>query len=238
MPHSFMGKVQFDADLLTNDDRFQWEQSVAATLNKVWESYTGRNLLDVMGQSHKIVKIVPFYKDKVNASAKARSPKDAYYPERPLRRADNGHLYAGSGTGTGRGSDVRLNFTPWRYPRTVAPSKLIHEMTHAAEMQRGVIFMNTVHSACFDTVAEFDAIVVENIYRSETHLSGENLFIRKDHHGTHPLHGNRMLPQEGELGARLDSFRARMPQLTQALAQVRVAFNPLRPGNPAYGAGR
>src|ERR1022692_2466815 len=44
MPHTFMGKVQFDADMLTNDDRFQWEQTVGATLNRIWKSYTGRNV--------------------------------------------------------------------------------------------------------------------------------------------------------------------------------------------------
>lgn len=85
----------------------------------------------------------------------------------------------------------------------------------------------TVHSACFDTVAEFDAICVENIIRSEL-----GLYLRKDHHGNQKLHGVRMLTQEGELKARIESVKARMPHLTHALANVRVPFNPLRPGNP------
>ena len=232
MPHTFMGKVQFDADMLTNDDRFQWEQTVGATLNRIWESYTGRNVLEELGLSPKIVKIVPYYdtvKDPINATSQARNERDSYYPERPLRSAVDGSLEPGAGVGTGRGSAVRLNYTPWRFPKALQPVVLLHEMVHSAEQQRGVIFNMTVHSACFDTVAEFDAIVVENIYRSEIGME-----LAKDHHRQYPMTGNRMLPQEGELGARLDSFRARMPHLTQALAQVRVGFNPLRPGNPAY----
>jgi hypothetical protein len=231
MTHNFKDKVQFDADLLKNQDSFEWEQTVAATLNRLWASYTGRNVLDELGLSPNIVKIVPYYdlRDPMNANSEPRNDQDAYYPGRPLRSARTGHLDPGAGVGTGRGSAVRLNYSPWRFPKTLQPVVLVHEMVHAAEQQRGMVFMNTVHSACFDTVAEFDAIVVENIYRSEIGME-----LAKDHHRRYPMAGNRMLPQEGELRARLESFRARMPHLTRALAQVQVRFNPLRTGNAAY----
>jgi hypothetical protein len=229
MPHTFMNKVQFDADVLKNEVRFEWEQTVAATLNKLWASSAGRDVVNELGLSPKIVRIMPYYDTNVNATAEPLNDQDAYYPGRPLRRGDNGRLDPGAGFGTGRGSDVRLNYTPWRFSKALQPVVLIHEMVHAAEQQRGVSYLNTVHSACFDTVGEFDAIVVENIYRSEIGME-----LAKDHHRKYPMSGNRMLPQEGELKARLESFRARMPHLTRALAQIRVNFNPLRPGNPAY----
>jgi hypothetical protein len=82
-----------------------------------------------------------------------------------------------------------------------------------------------VTSACFDTVAEFDAIVVENVYRSEL-----GIFIRKDHHDFKRLVGDKMLPTAAEMKARLNSFRARMAHLTEALSYIDVPFNPLRPG--------
>ncbi len=222
-----MNKVQYDAGRLKGKTRFEWEQTVAATINKLWASYTGRNMLDELGRSPKIVTIVPEYDGEQNAGASPNKVADSYYPGRPVRD-DDGKVMPTAGTGTGRGSDVTLGFTPWRFPELLQPVVLIHELTHSAEQQRGMDYSNTMHSACFDSVSEFDAILVENIYRSE-----QNMDLRKDHHGVRRLEGNKMLPQPGELKARIDSFKARMPHLAKALAGVNVPFNPLRPGNPA-----
>ena len=196
-----------------------------ADLNKLWRSKTGRVVLNQLGSSGNLVKIVPFYSQEKNATAAPRNYRDAYYKDRPLRSAAHGESNPAWGMSTGRGSAVRLNYTPWRWADFHRPVILIHEMEHAAEQQLGVIFMNPVTSACFDTVAEFDAIVVENICRSEL-----GVFIRADHHSFNKLVGDWMLPDIQELRARLDSFRARMPHLTQALAGIDVPFNPLRHG--------
>ncbi len=227
MPKSYKNKVQYDGDLLQGDDRTEWEFALVKALDAAWATYTGRNVLDELGMSSNIVKIVPYYDTDMNASAAPRNFADAYVAGRPLRWPDHGEKAPTGGVGTGKGTGVRLNYTPWRYPWELRPVKLIHEMTHAAEQQRGVLYCMTVHSACFDTVAEFDAILVENIIRSEL-----GLHLRKDHHGNQKLSGTRMLPQEGELRSRIESFKGRMPHLTHALANVRAPYNPLRPGSP------
>ena len=179
-----MNKVEFEADLLQGDDRTQWEQTVANVLQRAYATYTGRNVIDELGLSSNKVKIVPYYVQNTNATTQARSFKDGYLLGHAMRDPQHGNLVAGNTPGTGAGSAVRLNYSPWRYPKDIQPVKLIHEMVHSAEVQRGVMFCNKA-SHCFDTVAEFDAILVENMARSEL-----NLFIRRDHHGSFPLVGN------------------------------------------------
>jgi hypothetical protein len=228
MAKSFYGKVQFDADLLEGNDRFQWEQTVLAALNEIWRSFTGRNLLDVIGAHAKIVKIVPYYGSDINAFAGPRSDMDAYYKDRPRRSAEDGTRSVGTETGTGRGTGVRLEYTPWRFAAQQQKIVLLHEMVHACAMQRGVIYYNQVISnPAFDTVAEFDAILVENIFCSEMGLP-----LRKDHGGGTRT-GTRMLPNERELSALVSSFKNRLPELADALSKVAVPFNPLRAGNQA-----
>ena len=225
MSMSYRGKLLVDGDILQDRDRTQWQQQTITALNGLWSSSTGRVVINEILASPKTVKIVPWYDQQKNATAQARNYRAAYYKERPLRAADYGGSNPAWGQGTGTGSDVRLNYTPWRWAAFHRPIILLHEMVHATEQQRGVIFCNAMQKSCFDTVAEFDAIVVENICRSEFRVA-----IRKNHHSFDPLVGDLMVGSWKEMQVRLDSFRARMPHLTQALAGIDVPFNPLRHG--------
>lgn len=223
MAKTYQSKIVFDSDLLQGGDKTSWEDGVEKSLDTLWSSLTGRAVLNQIIASDKAVKIVPYYGSEQNASAQPRDHNASYYKDRPVRDG-SGNLIAGGGAGTGQGSDVRMNYTPWRFSTSLRCIVLIHELAHAAEMQRGVLFGNAMQWH-FDSAAEFDAIVVENIYRSE-----KSQIIRESHHGVNALPGTRMIPHGGELKARLDSFRARMPGLTAALAGIAVPFNPLRPG--------
>jgi hypothetical protein len=148
-------------------------------LNRLWGSRTGGIVIKEILASPRVVKIVPWYdtNDRKNAVAVPRNYRAAYYKDRPLRGADDGQTDPGSGTGTGEGSDVRLEYTPWRFTPFHRSILLLHEMVHATEQQRGVLYCNDMQKSGFDTVAEFDAIVVENICRSEF-----GVFIRRNHH--------------------------------------------------------
>jgi len=232
MPMSFQGKILVDGDLLRDPDRTPWLTQTIAMLNRLWGSRTGGIVIREILASSKVVKIVPYYDttDIKNAVAVPRDYPAAYHKDSPLRRADDARVIPGWG-GTGGGSDVRLEYTPWRFTAFHRPILLLHEMVHATEQQRGVLYCNDMQKSGFDTVAEFDAIVVENICRSEF-----GVFIRRNHHSYDPLEGELMVGSWEEMKRRLDSFRARMPHMTHALARVDVPFNPLRPG--ARGAPR
>jgi hypothetical protein len=228
MAMSFQRKILVDGDLLRDQDRTQWQNVTVAILTRLWQSSTGHAVISEILASDKIVKIVPWYASDKDATSDPRDLKAAYYPGRPVRGGD-GIPIPSKGLGTGTGSDVRLAYTPWRWAPFHRPIILLHEMVHASEEQRGVIFCNAMKNSGFDSVAEFEAIVVENICRSEF-----GVFIRENHHGFEPIQGDLMVGSWKEMKVRLDSFRARMPHLTQVLSRIDVPFNPLRPG--ALGA--
>ncbi|BCW87956.1 hypothetical protein sos41_10930 [Alphaproteobacteria bacterium SO-S41] len=223
MSKSYQGRILYTADLLVGSDRSGWDASVKKSLDQMWAAASGRALINDIVAAPKKVKIVPYYSTDINAATIPRSITHGTYKHRPVRGGTGVHNPSWA-RGTGRGTDVRVEFTPWRYHVNLQAAGLVHEMTHAAQLLRGVVFTNPMKWH-FDTVAEFDAILVENIFRCEIGQS-----IRRNHHGDTPMQGDRMIPHGGELEARLDSFKARMPGLADSLAQIDIPFNPLRQG--------
>ena len=213
MSLSFEGLISLNAGLLKGGDRKAWEQAVLFNLQQISASRSGRCLRNQIRRSPRQVRIVPLFMAVENADSSPDYPQSAYYWGRPVRSGADGQVAKGDHRfGTGSGSDVRVHFTPWRLPTVFEAPILLHELEHAAEQAKGVLFSNALGWR-FDTVAEFDAILVENIYRSEMGLAS-----RKNHWGFGPRTSNQMIPQLDALRRLVDSFRTRMPQLAAALA--------------------
>jgi hypothetical protein len=247
MAISFHQKILIDADLLKDKDKANWEAVVVQDLNAIWNSGAGRAVLNRILVASRGVKIIPFYSKEVNADATPRNFRDATVSNEPVRSGADGHSESQWGIGTGRGSAVLVRFTPWRFPTDyysgvpaqvrrlmtdlgVEPGDsndhivvLLHELVHAEQQQRGQMVSKPLEHG-FDTVAEFDAILVENIFRSEM-----GRYRRKNHQNFTTLMGDKMLPDR-DLKDRLDGFRQRSPELAGALANIDTPFNPLRKG--------
>lgn len=90
--------------------------------------------------------------------------------------------------GTGQGSDVVLKINPWQYhevggPCPVAPGRggdeiLLHELMHCLSIIAGTLANTMAGPMDFTNLEEFTAIVVANVYSSETQRP-----LRRDHGG-------------------------------------------------------
>ena len=227
---SFGSRLLIDPDTLTGALAATWSSTVVGNLHELDASCTGRCLIHFINAGSQPVVIQPYLDtgDRKNAYAAADDERRADYPGRPMRRADNGELVSGGGYGSGTGSSVHVRFTPWRW--TAAGNRsvtLLHELVHAAQQAYGVVYYNKL-AYKFDTQAEFDAILVENVYRSET-----GGVLRRNHWGWDELKGP-MVPAAAGYARLVNSFRARTPGLARGLAGVDTAFNPFRPGATGY----
>ena len=125
--------------------------------------------------------------DPINAYARPLDPQAATLKGAPQKYGGGpqaGKDIPGTAPGTGKGSDVEIRYTPWLFnpsagggPGMVDPDEvLLHEMLHGLREMFGV-FMPGTKTQRFDTSEEFVAILVTNIYRSETGRTG----LRADH---------------------------------------------------------
>ncbi len=111
---------------------------------------------------------------------------------------------------------------------------LLHEMVHGLRQIRGTTDGHKpADSPNMDTVEEFMAIVVSNVYRSEQKRPG----LRADHHGFAPLPSAQEDPQvflnqpaaSGESNlARMKQFKKDNPQFFEDMKKVTAAFNPFK----------
>lgn len=237
MSESFGNSIFMYPYPLTGAVASAWQAMVIGDLYMLDRSKTGKCALNFINAQHRSVTIMPFVgEDKTmgpkNAYAHPSVEADASLRGRPLRDANYGSVLSGdgAGAGTGTGTWVFVHYTPWRFASAWnRPTTLLHELTHACEQIEGVQTCNAL-SWYFDTQAEFDAILVENIYRSE-----KGIYLRRNHHGEDRLKGD-MVPQSSGYRKLVNSFRIRSPRLAHALAQVDVPFNPLRKGAKGFPA--
>jgi hypothetical protein len=125
-------------------------------------------------------------------------------------------------------------------PGCEADESLLHEMTHAVRILRGV-FDNSINQNPPDNPGwkndeEFFAIVLTNIYRSELSTLGwlrpRRHGLRKDHKG-HAALSPQLEDPKAFLGfglnpGRFKRWAVEQPDLFQNLRQVRCPFNPIR----------
>lgn len=152
--------------------------------------------------------------------------------------------------GDGTGSDVEVNFTPAMWvdsdvraafgaPNVGGPgvSKeeiLLHEMIHGMRQMSGTARCAAVpDNPGMDTVEEFMAIVISNVYHSEQNLPG----LRRDHWGFLPLSPDQSDPNKfvndnkdnpTSNYKRLQQLKLEHPRLCENLKKVQARFNPFQ----------
>ena len=153
-------------------------------------------------------------------------------------------------TGTGIGSDTVINFTPsmWTSPQTgaafgatnsvgpgVLPDEILfHEMVHGMRQMAGTSqCAATPDRPGMDTLEEFMAIVISNVYRSEKNRPG----LRADHAGFLPLPPAQATSQ-GFLDVdkdkptnnlqRMKQLKTEHPKLVENMKRVGAVFNPFK----------
>lgn len=152
--------------------------------------------------------------------------------------------------GVGSGSDAIVNFTPamWEFndvsaafgagnaagPGVKKDEILLHEMVHGMRQMTGTaLCAATPDNPGLDTVEEFMAIVISNVYRSE--LGSTDL--RADHKGFAKLAADLNDPQKfldkdkdqptSNL-KRMQQLKKEHPKLCENLAKVTAKFNPFK----------
>ena len=145
--------------------------------------------------------------------------------------------------GTGLGSDALLEFTAANHEKYKGPGSgsheiLLHEMVHAVRVMHGVsldapirVVPNGEIKLFYETVEEFLAILVANVYRSENHGIG----LRADHLST--LGKSRWLedpltdPENyyQTFKTEIDKLMAQphMSDLFKDIARVECRYNPI-----------
>jgi hypothetical protein len=235
------------------DAKWLYGREVLRLLDRhIRHSATGRAILKEIGtaSSHEawILPYHPKNDDDYNADASATDVKDATSVGMPLldsegkpSRDAHGRPLGG---GTGKGSDVRIHFTPdmWmpfssgrssRFshpptgPGTRADEVLLHELVHACRDMRGVRYRLGVNKH-MDNEEEFLAVVITNIYLSEKGQTD----LRASHRGYTILRDpDKFLDQTHiNLQPRVLLERLRLAQFTlfQSLTEIDAPFNPVR----------
>jgi hypothetical protein len=146
--------------------------------------------------------------------------------------------------GTGEGTQVKIYYSPWVWPdqRVEAicsqddnagnnsDEVLLHELVHAWECLNGTIDKCTQYPTRTDptyetdNVAEFFAILVANLYSSETHRK-----LRKDHKSfkVMPVAVATSKAFHDRHSSAIDQLRRRYPIFINSLASLKnVPFNP------------
>jgi len=170
----------------------RYEEWVVYELNLILSRWSGWCVLSEVfsmnrnGRKMSIKPYSPTPDDPLNAYAAPLDPQAATLKGAPQKFGGGpqaGKDIPGAPPGTGKGSDVEIRYTPWLFrpgiggPGTNDPDEiLLHEIVHGLREMSGLYFPGT-KTQRFDTSEEFVAILVSNIYRSETGRPG----LRADH---------------------------------------------------------
>lgn len=226
----------------------QYEQAVRRELERIHRSRTGRAVFhEFMIRTKHLMKIIPYDATPVNADATPADPRRATPRGIAERDGRDGHVLLDSRgrriIALGGGSDSQVRFTPMMlsnfcnqqqpgHKSGCQPDEaLFHEMIHATRQMRG--FFNPVPLGFFyDTEEEFFAILLANIYASET---GRPLDLRSDHRTFDHLSTDvnaTFLPRKDMTDYRyrlVDKLVRQEPRMVQELKRLtNTAFNPIR----------
>lgn len=204
----------------------RYEHIVAAVLRDVFQSDTGRA---VRAEITRRLTISPTLGDPANArpnNLTAATRQGSMVRDGRgfgLRNAAGDILY-----GTGRGDNVTIQFTPADHgppsPANflTADAVLVHELTHGVRQMAGVMDC-TYMGDDFNTIEEFFAILVGNIFRSERGRTA----LCPNHNPAGPMaRESDYMRGRGRVGL-VDRMARQQPRFTRNLSQVRNAtFNP------------
>lgn len=139
----------------------------------------------------------------------------------------------------GRGAGANIDFFPWEWhniggglPGAARDEILLHELVHAYMIQRGLSSIRNLHRVRFarrvrrfDIVDDFFAIMITNVYSSETRRP-----IRREHHGFRPLNRNAMsIISDPRFAPFFASLAQAAPDLVAGLRTIDTDFNPWHP---------
>lgn len=129
-----------------------------------------------------------------------------------------------------RGSFSLVYFTPANFPTQpagtsvrVGDATLVHELMHALRQINGISNCNVDFRDDFDSVDEFYAILIENIYRS-----GRSLPLRRDHRTFARLYPERVYWNEPNYRSLFTRLVSQMSDFVTAVADVAAPYNPIR----------
>ena len=230
-----------------------YENRVRDLLVRIQTRQAGRAVMSSIGQQARRVTIVPLPQprqriatrrttDSPNSYATPLDLEAATQKSRLLRDARDGEVLKPWRRGTGEGSDGEIEFHPWPVTPDVLPDQsscrsqtpfegsldedLLHELLHVLRYMLGVRNARKVpFQPLYDTMEEFFAIVITNIYRSECGREG----IRQHHHEAPAS----CITDEGFLKVGLNrehlrKLRRQQPDLFADLHTVKAPFNPIR----------
>jgi hypothetical protein len=229
----------------------RYEHAVLTQLRRIHHSKTGRALFREF-RAHHTLQIIPFEErdphDQLifNAYAIAKDPQHATRAGQPERSGSNGQVLPDAlgnpVIGDGTGSDSDIKFTPGMFTRFCRHQKarrlprsgaqpdevLFHEMVHSTREMLG-IFDPLPFRFGYDTEEEFFAILLANIYASET---GRPIDLREDHHGFDHLWADtdaKFIPNPSDPFYRLIAkLVTQQPVMALEIGKINCRFNPIR----------
>jgi Effector protein len=255
-----MGEIYFGG---TSD----YNQQVYAVLANIKINQTGKEIHALIRKTDHDLTFVPYDDTDCNAATREQNPADAApkgVSNKRSAKMDNGE-YQGArwfrgdpddpttpdvdereravkGTGTGKGSDVTIKFTPsiygqsWCHPEGTYGSKsdevLFHEMIHALRMMQGKY--NQIPTGDrfygYENEEEYLAIIATNVYMSANGVDNDGL--RGGHDGHYalqpPLNTSAGFLADPPNRKLMNIYRLVWADAFLAIASVDAAFNPFR----------
>jgi hypothetical protein len=230
----------------------KYQHAVLPLLERMYQSRTGRAVFHEFTRhaTHSaahLMTIIPYELVALNAYAQATDLLHATLKGQVERSGANGQILTDaqgkSITGLGGGSDSNVSFTPIIWTKYCNQNKhahrfgaqpdeiLFHEMVHATRQMRGVFDPQPL-GFLYDTEEEFYAILLANIYASE---SGRAVDIRSDHHGFEHMTTDtnaKFLPKKDPTDYRyrlVEKLIREEPRMAHELNMLKhVPFNPIR----------
>ncbi len=224
-----------------------YENAVVSLLRNIHKSHTGAAVFEEFElRSHHLMKIIPL-ENVLNAFASGDDYDRASERGRAERSGADGSLLKNAAghniIGKGGGSNSTVSFNPLTWTNYCSQQKkghkcgahpdeiLFHEMIHATRQMRG-IFNPLPLGFLYDTEEEFYAILIANMYASET---GRKIDIRADHHTFNHMvtdTNELFLPKKDAADYRyrlIAKFVQKEARLAAGLARLKhVPFNPVR----------
>jgi len=215
----------------------RYELHVLELIARINQADSGRAVLRaIRRQSNRMMMIQPYVGKAINAKAKAVDLKAA---TRKRRRVGG----RGSDRGTGTGSDTDVFFSsgyfkksdikpllgipnPPKMPGILPDEVLLHEMFHGLRHMAGLRRTRRVpFQPGYDTMEEFFAILIANLYSSECGRKG----LRLDHRtSAFSFVSEADFLKIGRNRAHLRQLRRQQSALFADLQRVNAPFNPTR----------
>lgn len=216
----------------------EYENRIVSILTAISARRAGRAVLQAIDREPCVLLIRPFFgasPDSPNARAVTEDAVAGTSKGRLLRDED-GAVKRPRERGTGAGSDARVEFMPSDFahhagdrnanPGAMEDEAMLHELVHALRSMAGRDVGRTVTGQpWYDTIEEFYAIVIANIYRSEAGRTG----LRAHHQNFSMMlfESDEFLKVERNR-AHLRQLRRQQPRLFSDLHEVTAKFNPIR----------